>query len=403
MIGATYVLAYIGPGGGFAVVSSFAALFITILIALPSVLVFPIRWLYQFFRYAGVRRRRMTRRVVVLGLDGLDPQLMEQMIAEGELPNLASMPWRGTLQTVPPPLSPVAWSSFATGCFPGSHRIFDFVHCNPRNYQPYLSSYEVSAAHAGIQLGPLTLPFTSGGGKLKQLWKGEHFWDMLGRHGIFSTVLRVPVTFPADIRRGHLLSGMCVPDLLGSQGISTLFSGAPAHIEDENEGRAVRVELRDGVAELPLPGPEDSRRPNNGPIVQRLKLTIGADRKSAVLVVGGKRIRLTLGKHSAWTPVEFKRSGGSVFGMCRFCLSQVEPHLKLYATPIHVDPANPATPVTKPTTFGIFLAKLFGRYGTLGIIEDTAAYENGAIDAEGMLDQCYFSQEEREKQFVHAL
>src|SRR5437762_7754123 len=82
-------LAYIGPGGGFAVVASFFGVFVTILIAIPSLLALPFRWLYRWFRYRSTRERRMTKRVVVLGLDGLDPSLMEEMIAAGELPNFA--------------------------------------------------------------------------------------------------------------------------------------------------------------------------------------------------------------------------------------------------------------------------------------------------------------------------
>ncbi|MCK6483242.1 MAG: alkaline phosphatase family protein [Phycisphaerae bacterium] len=396
-----HLLAYIGPGGGFAVVSSFFVVFITILIAIPSLLVFPFRWLWHWIRYAGVRRRRMTRRVVVLGLDGLDPNVMEQMIAAGELPHLASMTWRGRLATIAPPLSPVAWSSFATGTYPGSHRIFDFVHCNPRNYQPYLSSVEVRGASRAIRLGSIRIPL--GGGTMKPLWKGEHFWDILGRHGVFSTVLRVPITFPAKAKRGHLLSGMCVPDLLGSQGISTLFTDAPARIDDEEEGRVVRIEVRDGAAICPLTGAADPYRVDERPMKVDLKLTLAGDRRSAVLQVGGRRVRLKLCRHSEWVPIDFKSVFGGVGGMCRFYLSQIEPHVKLYATPVHIDPAKPALPVSHPTTFGIFLAKLFGRYATLGIAEDTSAYENGAIDGPGMLEQCYLAHEEREKQFFHAL
>jgi len=399
--GAGLILGYIGPGGGVALASSFFVLFVTILIAIPSLLVFPFRWLWHWFRYMGTRRRRLTKRVVVLGLDGLDPALMEEFIAAGELPNLAALPWRGRLGTVPPPLSPVAWSSFATGCYPGSHRIFDFVHCNPRNYQPYLSSYEVAASHAGLKLGPVRLPI--GGGRMKRLWKGDHFWDVLGRHGVFATVLRVPITFPAKIRRGHLLSGMSVPDLLGSQGISTLFTDRPMQIDDENEGRAVRVTLRDGVAELPLSGPPDPARPDAGPMVLKIQLRMNSDGRGAALKVGTRKVALRLGRHSAWTPVTFNGLLGGVSGMCRFRLTEVTPHLKLYATPIHIDPGAPATPVSNPTTYGIYLAKLHGRFGTLGIIEDTSAYENGAIDGEGMLEQCYLAHEEREKQFFHAL
>lgn len=407
------MLAYVGPGAGFALVSSFFVFFVTFLLSLFVAILFPFIWLYERIRYARARRNRLTRRVVVLGLDGLDPNVMEQMIAAGELPNLASMPWRGRLGTVPPPLSPVAWSSFATGCYPGHHRIFDFVHCNPRNYQPYLSSADIQGPKRRLKIGGMQVPL--GGGVMKALWKAEHFWDTLGRHGVSSTVLRVPITFPAKIRRGHLLSGMCVPDLLGSQGVSTVFVSEPsrprdgdrredaAALNDEDEGRAVRVEVRDGVATLPLTGPGDPYRGDGRPLRVNMKLTLDADKRSAVLRVGSQKVKLTLGKHSDWVPIDFKGSLGAVAGMCRFYLTQVEPHLKLYATAIHIDPGKPALPVSNPTTYGIYLAKLLGRFGTLGIIEDTAAYESGAIDGNGMHEQCWLAHDEREKQFFHTL
>ena len=73
----------------------------TILIAIPSMLALPFRWLYRWLRYRSTRANRMTKRVVVLGLDGLDPSLLEEMIAAGELPvayvqdgdQAASTPW----------------------------------------------------------------------------------------------------------------------------------------------------------------------------------------------------------------------------------------------------------------------------------------------------------------------
>ena len=47
---------------------------------------------------------------------------------------------------------------------------------------------------------------------------------MLGKHGIFSSVLRVPITFPPEKLCGVLLSGMCVPDLRGTQGTFSYYS-----------------------------------------------------------------------------------------------------------------------------------------------------------------------------------
>ena len=66
------------------------------------------------------------QRVIVLGLDGLDPTMLEALMAAGRAPNfrrLAAMGCFHRLRTTMPALSPVAWSSFITGHTPGGHGI----------------------------------------------------------------------------------------------------------------------------------------------------------------------------------------------------------------------------------------------------------------------------------------
>ena len=82
------------------------------------------------------------RKVIFIGIDGMDPKLTESMMDAGKLPNFARLRETGCyrrLETVNPPQSPVVWASIATGCNPGEHGVFDFIHRNPENYLPYLS------------------------------------------------------------------------------------------------------------------------------------------------------------------------------------------------------------------------------------------------------------------------
>ena len=71
-----------------------------------------------------------AKKVLVFGIDGLDPKLLQRYADEGALPNfkklMAEWEW-GPLQTTMPPLSPIAWSTFITGMDPGGHGIFDFI------------------------------------------------------------------------------------------------------------------------------------------------------------------------------------------------------------------------------------------------------------------------------------
>ena len=142
--------------GGFALAGSFWTILI-LLLAVLSILVLP-------FRFALVWRRRRksrgsrARRVVVIGLDGLDPGLTERWMGEGRLPNLQKLAEQGVFErlgTTLPAITPAAWSSFATGTDASRHNIFDFITRDPQTYQPVLSSARVIPARRNLKVGPI--------------------------------------------------------------------------------------------------------------------------------------------------------------------------------------------------------------------------------------------------------
>src|SRR4051812_44372312 len=137
--------AYVGPGAGFALLSSFLVLFTTTVAAIASVLFWPFRMAWRRLRYGPAPRARI-RRLVIIGLDGQDPGLTDRFMAEGVLPNFKKLAEQGSyrrLTTTFPSVSPVAWSSFSTGTQPGRHNIFDFLDRDRRTYLPILSSAHI--------------------------------------------------------------------------------------------------------------------------------------------------------------------------------------------------------------------------------------------------------------------
>src|SRR5713226_8320413 len=92
--------AYVGPGSGFAVLSSFLTLFLASMQAVFAFLTWPIRQFFRFLRRRRAYRRAKTKRVVILGFDGMDPELTERFIKEGKLPNLARLRESGTFRTL---------------------------------------------------------------------------------------------------------------------------------------------------------------------------------------------------------------------------------------------------------------------------------------------------------------
>lgn len=83
-------IAYIGPGAGFALAGSFLAVFGAIVSAVSMVLLWPIRRAVRLvFRRRPPGKPRF-KRIVILGLDGLDYGLTKKLLGEGKLPNLAA-------------------------------------------------------------------------------------------------------------------------------------------------------------------------------------------------------------------------------------------------------------------------------------------------------------------------
>ena len=146
--------AYAGPGAGFAVLSSFWTLFVAFLYSVYAFFVWPFRQLFRLLRRRKAYGKAQIKRAVILGFDGMDPELTERFIAEGRLPNMAKLRGQGTfrkLRTTYPAISPVAWSTFMTGVNPGKHNIYDFLARDLANYLPYLSSAEIKGPKRSLE------------------------------------------------------------------------------------------------------------------------------------------------------------------------------------------------------------------------------------------------------------
>ncbi|MDX1626424.1 MAG: alkaline phosphatase family protein, partial [Wenzhouxiangellaceae bacterium] len=69
--------------------------------------------------------------VILIGIDGAEWSVIEDMVARGELPGFRRMMQEGIhghLLNPGPQVSPVVWTTFATGHFAREHGILDFVH-----------------------------------------------------------------------------------------------------------------------------------------------------------------------------------------------------------------------------------------------------------------------------------
>jgi len=398
--------AYVGPGAGFAVLSSFLTLLLAFFYAFLALLTWPLRQLWRLRRGRKAYRKARVERVVIVGFDGMDPELAARWMRQGKLPHLARLAKSGTFRTLAtthPPISPVAWSTFLTGVNPGKHNIYDFLSRDRHTYLPYLSSAQVMGPRHRLRLGRRSIPF--GRPEIKALRKSKPFWQYLGEAGVFSSVIRVPVTFPPEPFSGVLLSGMCVPDLRGSQGTFSFYSSREG-VGGKQEGGILLPLVMEGDAwrgELTGPEnpfPEDGRRDLTLP----LRIRPDAARRRAEVEIDGQRVTLRQGQYSDWIALRFRAGFGvNAQGICRMYLKSVQPDLELYVTPVQIDPRRPALPISHPLAYSVYLGKLQGPFSTLGLAEDTWALNHGALDDPAFLDQCYQIHAEREQMFFDAL
>src|SRR6185369_542675 len=95
------------------------------------------------------------------------------------------------------------------------------------------------------------------------------------------------------------------------------------------------------------------------------------------------------GEWSGWVPIEFQLIPffGNVHGIGRFYLKQAHPRFQLYVSPINIDPANPALPISTPKSYSKQLSDEVGEFYTQGIAEDTKALSSAVLDDKEYLEQ----------------
>jgi hypothetical protein len=211
---------------------------------------------------AGCGSRHVTagRRVVVLGIDGMDYQLVRDLMVRGRMPQFGRLAKSGrfsALATSTPPQSPVAWSTFITGRDPGSHGVFDFIHRDPKTMEAFLSTSRTEAAARRIVIGRWQFPLERG--RVELLRHGEAFWDALERRGVETTIVRMPANFPPSGKATRELSGMGTPDMLGTYGTFSFFTSRPLPLEGSrvSGGFIIPVDVAAGVVRGSIEGPEN--------------------------------------------------------------------------------------------------------------------------------------------------
>ncbi len=346
-----------------------------------------------------VATRPVTQQVVVLGFDGADPKLAARWMAEGKLPNLARLAREGTfkpLGTTNPPESPVAWAAFATGLNPGATGIFDFLKRDPQTYLPELSLVSRQRPKFLWGLIPIKAP------KVTNERSGIPFYKAAADAGYKTTVIRMPLEFPpTSIPGGKLWAGLGVPDLRGTWGTFFYFSSdlTPWDVGDtEFGGKLVRLGLNGNHATTTIEGPADPTSDKFTRLSIPVDFTVSPDGKAVSINLQGHTATIGERQWSDWFHARFRVTPFlSLSSICRFYILQASPDLRVYMSPLNLDPEDSPLPISSPPGYAGELAKKHGLMKTLGWWHDTWALNEERIDEGVFLQDCWRTmQQERE-------
>ncbi len=156
--------------------------------------------------------------MIVLGLDGADPATIDLLISEGRLPNFAKLRREGAyapLRSQKPLLSPVIWTTVATGKTPDVHRIGHFVAVNPAT---------------GEQL-----PVTS------RMRRAQALWNVLSAADRSVDVVGWWATWPAETVKGAIVSDHFAYHFLMEEGAAGAAGGAGKVSPPQVEARIAKA------------------------------------------------------------------------------------------------------------------------------------------------------------------
>ncbi|MCK5596891.1 MAG: alkaline phosphatase family protein, partial [Candidatus Eisenbacteria sp.] len=155
---------------------------------------------------------RRKQKTLVVGLDGVPYPLLQDLAANGTMPNVAKLIELGHLAKMKvtlPEISAVSWPSFMTGANPGQHGIFGFLDPKPGSYDVRFPNFR-----------DLKVPT---------------FWEKMGEKKKTSIVINQPSTYPAHEIPGILVSGFVA--------LSLKKSVYPARILDSLESIDYAIDI----------------------------------------------------------------------------------------------------------------------------------------------------------------
>lgn len=347
-------------------------------------------------------------RVVVLGFDGVDPDLVDQWMASGDLPNLKALAEAGTfrpLRSTTPPQSPVAWATFASGRLPQGHGIYDFIARNPKTYLPRVATVKIRRPL--VEHGKLVRGLE--GTNLRQ---GPSFWRLAGEAGVKGSVLFVPYSFPPDGTGDmRVVSGLGTPDLRGTNSTFQYFAAGTFPLGRKagpvSGGTFTQAEPDgEGAYTTKIRGPSAREDGSRRAIPRTLPAHLKIEKNAVRFAEGGVETVVRRGTWSKPLELTFDLVPGTPWHAVTrlYAVEGTGDAVGLYLSPLSADPRQPPFPLSTPAGFAPALAKGLGApYKTVGWVHETSGLSTEALDEKGFLSDLMSTMDAREKILLHVL
>jgi len=306
----------------------------------------------------------MQRKLVILGIDAMQPEYTLKLINEGKLPNIAKLAKEGVFTKVWPTLPALTstnWTSIATGAWPSNHQIT----CQTLHFK-------------GEQLNKLHDAFIS------NYRKADSIWEAAERQGKKVILMGYPASWPPTIKNGIQIDGHGVP-----WRASNMLEISPSRFISTIPGmKTTRIELRKAAGWKNLPakaknflettltilpqkekdryfGLDKWRKPHKEKNLHILIFESGDKGYDTVYLCKSKDVKsklaeVKLGKWSNWIIEDFEYEDGNLKGAFHVKLQELSSDGKRFS--MYVSQVFPTELFTYPKEIASELVKNVGPY-----------------------------------------
>ena len=221
--------------------------------------------------------------------------------------------------------------------------------------------------------------------------------------------MNVPYAFPPDdlSSRGHQLSGLGTPDILGTNSTFFFFGDdldQEKPVKSVAGGRLMKLDVRHGKARAELEGPRDPSSEEPSYLALPIDFTLDSAHNRITIGVGGEEVTVGEGQWTPWIRISFRVSPFyKIQGICRFYVLEAGPGIRVYGSPLNYDPYHPIVPLSSPEGYAGKIADEIGLYKTVGWEHDTSALNSEMIDEKAFLEDAASVEGQREEMLLGAL